>query len=90
MPNLKSACKRLKQNIKREAGNKTVKSELKTKIKKFRELVSKNKLPEAEEYFKELEKRLMQAGSKNIIHKNKASRHISRLQSLLNQAKVKK
>jgi len=87
MPNLKSACKRLKQNAKRESRNKTVKSELKTKIKKFRTLIADKQLPEAEEYFKELKKRLMQAESNNVIHKNKASRYISRLQILLNKAK---
>ena len=87
MPNLKSACKRLKQNRKRYLQNKTVKSELKTRIKKFKELVEEKKTSEAEEYFRELEKRLMQAASNNIIHKNKASRYISRLQMLLNRAK---
>ena len=87
MPNLKSACKRLRQNVKRESRNKTVKSELKTKIKKFRVMVAEKKLSEAEEYFEGLKKRLMQAESKNIIHKNKASRYISRLQILLNKAK---
>ncbi|MDP8233903.1 MAG: 30S ribosomal protein S20 [Candidatus Saelkia tenebricola] len=87
MPNLKSACKRLKQSRKKYLLNKAVKSELKTRIKKFRQLVEDKKISEADEYFKELEKRLMQAGSSNIIHKNKASRHVSRLQVLLNQAK---
>ena len=86
MPNLKSACKRLKQNAKRESRNKTVKSELKTKIKKFKVMIAEKKLSEAEEYFKDLKKRLMQAESKNIIHKNKASRYISRFQTLLNKA----
>jgi len=87
MPNLKSACKRLKQNRKRQSENKAVKSELKTKIKKFRELIENNQISEAEEYFKGLGKKLMQTASKNIIHKNRASRQISRLQTLLNKTK---
>jgi small subunit ribosomal protein S20 len=87
MPNLKSAYKRLKQNTKRESRNKTVKSELKTKTKKLKTLIAEKKIPEAQEYFEDLKKRLMQAESSNIIHKNKASRYISRLQTLINKAK---
>ena len=89
MPNLRSAYRQLKKSRKRYLRNKAVKSELKTRMKKLRELISQNKIKEAEEYFRIVQKRLMQAASKNIIHKNKASRHISRLQLLLNEAKAK-
>lgn len=84
MPVTRSAYRQLKKSRKRASRNKAVKSELKTRIKKLRELIKENKIQEAREYFKLVEKRLMQAASKNIIHKNKASRHISRLQKLLN------
>ena len=87
MPNLKSSCKQLKKSKKRYNRNKAVRSELKTRIKKFKELVAENKTEEAKAYLKEIEKRLMQAAGKNIIHKNKTSRHVSRLMVLLNKTK---
>ncbi|HDI45993.1 MAG TPA: 30S ribosomal protein S20 [Candidatus Omnitrophica bacterium] len=87
MPNTRSAYRQLKKSRKRAQRNKAVRSELKTRIKKMKKLLAENKLQEAEEYFRIVEKRLMQAASKNIIHKNKASRHISRLHTLLNQAR---
>ena len=87
MPNLRSSYRQLKKSRKRYNRNKAVRSELKTRAKKFKELVAENKIKEAQVYLKEIEKRLMQAASKNIIHKNKASRHVSRLQLLLNKTK---
>ncbi|MDD5614277.1 MAG: 30S ribosomal protein S20 [Candidatus Omnitrophica bacterium] len=87
MPNLKSSCKRLRQSSKKQSANKAVKSELKTRVKEFKKLLEDNKIPEAENCLKNLEKKLMQSASKNILHKNKASRQISRLQLLLNSKK---
>lgn len=89
MPTTRSAYRQLKKSRKRASRNKRIRSEIKTRIKKFKELLVQNKIEEAQRYFQIIEKRLMQAGSKNIIHKNKASRQISRLQILLNQAKTK-
>ncbi len=87
MPNLKSAVKQLKKSRKKYSENKAVRSELKTRIKNYRGLIEEKKFPQAEEYLRDLEKILMQSASKNIIHKNKASRHASRLRLLLNKAK---
>lgn len=87
MPNTRSAYRQLKKSRKRAERNKALRSELKTRIKKMKKLIAENKIQEAEQYLRLVEKRLMQAASKNVIHKNKASRHISRLQILLNQAK---
>jgi small subunit ribosomal protein S20 len=86
MPNLKSAVKQLKKSKKRYLRNKSVKSELKTRIKKLEELIADKKIDEAQKYIKIVIKRFDQAASKNIIHKNKASRYISKLQKKLNQA----
>ena len=88
MPNTRSAYRRLKKSKKRALRNKQIRSEIKTRIKKLKSLVEENKIPEAENYFKIVEKRLKQAASKNIIHKNTASRKISRLKILLNKAKT--
>jgi small subunit ribosomal protein S20 len=87
MPTTKSAKKRLRQNVKLRDRNRSMKAMLKTQIRKIREAVTANNVTSAEAELKVTAKKLDQAASKNIIHRNKASRTKSRLQRLIKTAK---
>lgn len=84
MPNTPSAAKRLRQTEKRRLRNKARKTELKTISKKFLRAVHDGRQGEAEELFRRFCKRVDQATCRNILHKNAASRHKSRLAVKLN------
>ncbi len=79
MPILHASYKDIKQSAKRGLRNQSVKSELKTETKKFLELISSKKMDEAKKQLAHLISQLDKAQSKGIIHKNTASRKISRL-----------
>lgn len=75
----KSARKRERQNLKRRARNKSVISALRTQIKKVRTAILAKDQEKVQNELIKAESMLDKAASKGIIHKNKASRHISRL-----------
>lgn len=87
MPNTQSAHKRLRQNEKRRAHNRSVKSALKTQIRKVREAVDAGDVDKAEQEFQLAAKKLDRAGAHRIIHANKAARTKSRLQKAIKAAK---
>ena len=76
MPNIRAAAKRVRADKKRHLTNLTFKSELKTFDRKFRQAL---KSGQAKEIFALYAKRLDQAASKKLIHRNAASRKKSRL-----------
>jgi small subunit ribosomal protein S20 len=76
--NIKSQIKRNRQNEKRHARNKAVRSELKTRVKAADEAVRSSD-PDAPETLRLAQKRLGKAGAKGRIHKNQAARRTSRL-----------
>lgn len=76
MANIKSQKKRILTNAKAAARNKAVKSELKTRAKNA---VKGANGESADELLRQAQKRLDQAASKGIIHKNAAARRKSRL-----------
>ncbi len=83
MPNNNSTAKRLRQDKKKHIRNKSVKSFLKTKIKKFRTLIDSGNKTEAKKLLVEITKILDKAKNKNIIHQNKVNRQKSHLMKLL-------
>lgn len=85
MANIKSAKKRILTINKKTAVNKSRKSEIKTYIKKFEDALKLGETEKAKELFKAVEKQLSQAAAKNTIHKNAASRKVSRLARRLNK-----
>lgn len=89
MPNTLSAKKRLRQSFERKAHNKSVKSALKTQVKKVVAAVAEGNIEEAESQYRVAAKHLDRAAARNIIHKNAASRKKSRLQSAIKTAKGK-
>ena len=85
MANIKSQIKRNRQNEKRHARNKAVRSELKTRVKRAITAAQQGN-ENAPDVAKTAIKRLDKAASKGIIHKNAAARRKSRLQKRINQA----
>jgi len=79
LANIKSAMKRIRVIRKKSARNKMIKSQLKTAIRRFEEALDQNQFDAAKEKLRFVDKKLKQAAAKNIIHKNNASRKISRL-----------
>ena len=73
MANIKSQIKRNKQNLKAQARNKSVKSELKTAIRKFREAAEAGEKDTAVKLGQAANRLLDKAASKGVIHKNQAA-----------------
>jgi len=83
MPNTASAKKRLRQNEKRRAHNRTLRSRMRTQLRRVREAVEAGDSEKAQTEFRVASKRLDQAAAKNLIHKNAAARSKSRLSQLV-------
>ena len=74
MANIKSQIKRNRQNEKRRLRNKSVKSSLKTAIRKFHESAAAGADVEATTaLLREATRKLDQAASKGVIHANQAA-----------------
>jgi small subunit ribosomal protein S20 len=71
--NIKSQIKRNKQNEKRRLRNKSVKSSLKTAIRKFNVAMETGDAATAETLLREATRKLDKAASKGVIHKNQAA-----------------
>lgn len=79
MANSKSAWKRVRQNQKNRDHNVSLRSMMRTSIKKVLKLVVLGDKDKAKEAFKTAEKTLDGFSNKGLIHKNKAARQKSRL-----------
>ena len=73
MANIKSQIKRNRQNEAAHERNKSVKSALKSAIRKFREAADAGDSTMALELAKVANKKLDKAASKGVIHKNQAA-----------------
>lgn len=89
MPNTKSASKRLRQDKVRQARNKSIKSAVKTQVKKVLAAAESGDVETAEKEYILASSKLDRAGSQNIIHQNAAGRQKSRLQRAIKKAKGK-
>ena len=90
MPNSASAKKRLRQSIDRRAHNRTIKSTLRTQIRKVRAAILAGDVATSEQEFILATKKLDQAASKKVIHDNQASRLKSRLSASIKKIKTAK
>ena len=88
MANIKSAKKRVELERKRRVVNNSVKSEIKTYIKKFKEALAPN-VDEASKIYSVLVSKLDSAARDNTIHKNSADRKKAHFAKLLDNAKNK-
>ncbi|MPW24629.1 30S ribosomal protein S20 [Alkalibaculum sp. M08DMB] len=84
MANIKSAIKRVKLTEIRTLRNKSIKSTIKTTIKKFESAVDSSDKDLALEAFKDAVKKIDSGVSKGVFHKNSASRKKSTLARKLN------
>ncbi|SPT52528.1 30S ribosomal protein S20 [Actinomyces bovis] len=79
MANIKSQIKRIKTNEKARLRNQSVKSELKTYVRRVREAIAAGDKELASEHLKKAARKLDKAASKGIIHKNQAANRKSKL-----------
>ena len=79
MANIKSQIKRIKTNEKARLRNKSVKSSLKTAIRKFREAADAGDVETATTLMRDANKALDKAASKGVIHANQAANRKSAL-----------
>ena len=86
MPNTASSKKRLRQNAKRRLLNRSLKSRVRSQVRRVREAVAAGDPQKAEAEMRVAAKRIDQAASKNLIHKNAAARSKSRLCKLIKTA----
>ena len=73
MANIKSQIKRIKTNEKARLRNKSVKSSLKTAIRKYREAADAGDAATATTLMRDASKALDKAASKGVIHANQAA-----------------
>lgn len=85
MANTKSAEKRNRQRLVREANNRVVRGSARTAIKKARLAIAAGD-PNAAELVRLAERALDKAATKGVIHANNASRRKSRLYKALHHA----
>ena len=78
MANIKSQIKRNRQTVKRQARNKAVRSELRTRSKRANAAIAED-VESAEDAIRLAVKRIDKAAAKGVIHKNQAANRKSRL-----------
>ena len=79
MANIKSAEKKNRQRIKREARNRSKRSELRTALKKLRAAIAANDSGEAKKALEPAVRLLDRAGRRGLVKPNSTSRSVSRL-----------
>ena len=86
MANIKSAKKRIRVIDKKTARNRRVRNHLKAILKAYDAAIEAGDMETAKAQLAKAEKKLMQAAAKGTIHKNAASRKVSRLTKRFNKA----
>jgi small subunit ribosomal protein S20 len=76
--NIRSQIKRNRQAVKRQARNKAVRSELRTRTKKANAAIAED-VSSADDEIRLAIKRIDKAAAKGVIHKNQAANRKSRL-----------
>jgi len=85
LANIKSAKKRILVNQKKADRNKSIKTEVKTAIKKVYAAIDSKDSKVANEVLKDAISIIETASSKGIFHKNNAARKVSRLTLSVNR-----
>jgi small subunit ribosomal protein S20 len=84
MANIKSAIKRIRQQEKAAARNKSSRTLIKTNLKKFDAAIAENDKEKAESAYRAAAKTVDRAATKGLIHKNKAAHKKSQMARQLN------
>ena len=79
MAHHKSALKRVRQTIKRAARNRSLRSDLRTVIKKFRVILASGNTEQTREAYTGVQKNIDNAVTKGVLHKRTGARYKSRL-----------
>ncbi|MCH2118181.1 MAG: 30S ribosomal protein S20 [Pirellulales bacterium] len=87
MPNSNSAKKRMRQNVTRRDQNRSIKSAVRTQIRKVRAAVATGEVEVSEVEFRAVAKKLDRAAARNVIHANAAARTKSRLSKAIKNLK---
>ncbi|KAF1686393.1 30S ribosomal protein S20 [Pseudoxanthomonas taiwanensis] len=87
MANIKSAKKRAKQTVVRNARNAAQRSQLRTAVKKVIKALDANDVAGAEAAFAIAQPLLDRFSARGLIHKNKAARHKARLNARIKALK---
>jgi small subunit ribosomal protein S20 len=83
MANHKSAEKAIRQSARRTEINKSARSRLKSSVKKVEDAIKLGNKALAAEALKDAQPIMMSTAQKGIIHKNAASRKVSRLSACI-------
>jgi small subunit ribosomal protein S20 len=83
MANTAQARKRARQSVKQRAHNMSLRSTLRTAIKKVRKAIGLGDKAAAQAVFKDSQSVIDSIADKNIVHKNTASRQKSRLSAAI-------
>lgn len=75
----KSAIKRHRQNLKRQTRNQVVRTQVKHAVRTLRETIASKNVPTAETQLRAMMKTINKAVTKGVLHRNNASRRLSRL-----------
>ena len=88
MANLKSSKKRIRSNERKRVQNVTVRSSVRTIIKRVEQAIEQGNAQLAEERLSEASSSLDSAATKGVIRKNTSSRNKSRLAKKINAIKT--
>ena len=89
MPQLKSAAKRLRQNVKIRARNRAVRSRIKTGLRTVLDAVAKGQREAAVKALNNFSSILDRAGAKGVVKPNFVSRQKARVNRRVNALKLK-
>lgn len=85
MAHHKSALKRIRQIAKKNLRNRSLRSHLRTTIKKFREVLESGEVEQIKTAYPHVQKTLDKSVTKGILHARTAARHKSRLMQAVNK-----
>lgn len=86
MPNIRQQAKRMRKAEKQRMRNRSIKSSLKTAVRKFERTLESGDIEEARELYFAAARAFDKAVSKGVIHKNKAANKKSRMYRALSDA----
>ena len=89
MANHKSAKKRIRRNLARAEINKSRMSRIRTFIKKVEHAIGVGDIDDARVALKQAQPEIMRGVSKGVLHKNTASRKMSRLAASVKKISIK-
>lgn len=75
----KSAIKRHRQNLKHQERNQTIRTHVRHTVRDLREVIAKKDVANAETKLRSVMATVQKAVTKGVLHRNSASRRISRL-----------